>query len=116
MKKKKQRNPEQLERNRVSNRERIRRIRLECLGYYSSGDIKCACCGEREIKFLSLDHINGGGTQHRKIITKNGKGGNMSVWLRRNNFPEGFQVLCHNCNMAKGFYGKCPHKENLLKL
>jgi hypothetical protein len=22
-------------------------------------------------------------------------------------------VLCHNCNMARGFYGVCPHeKEN----
>lgn len=35
---------------------------------------------------------------------------NIPWWLRRNNYPNGFQVLCHNCNMAKGFYGKCPHQ------
>ena len=22
-------------------------------------------------------------------------------WLVRNDFPEGFQILCHNCNTAK---------------
>jgi hypothetical protein len=22
-----------------------------------------------------------------------------------------YQLLCHNCNMAKGFYGLCPHQE-----
>jgi len=35
----------------------------------------------------------------------------MYVWLKRNYFPTGFQLLCHNCNLAKGFYGKCPHDE-----
>lgn len=32
-------------------------------------------------------------------------------WQRKNNYPKGFQVLCHNCNLAKGFYGKCPHQK-----
>jgi len=32
------------------------------------------------------------------------------LWLRKYNYPKGFQVLCHNCNMAKRF-GVCPHKE-----
>jgi hypothetical protein len=34
----------------------------------------------------------------------------------QNNFPEGFQILCHNCNFAKGFprnNGKCPHENKL---
>jgi hypothetical protein len=31
-------------------------------------------------------------------------------WLRRNNYPEGYQVLCFNCNIAKGLYGVCPHQ------
>jgi hypothetical protein len=31
-----------------------------------------------------------------------------------NEFPDGFQVLCHNCNLAKGYYGECPH--NSLKI
>jgi hypothetical protein len=31
------------------------------------------------------------------------------LWLKRNNYPTGFRVLCHNCNLAIGFYGYCPH-------
>jgi hypothetical protein len=30
--------------------------------------------------------------------------------LIKNNFPDGFQVLCHNCNMSIGLYGYCPHQ------
>ena len=87
----------------------MRNIRILCLEHYGGIPPACACCKEKEIKFLSIDHITGGGNLHRRNITKTGKGGNMSYWLKRNNFPEGFQVLCHNCNMAKGFYGFCPH-------
>jgi hypothetical protein len=84
------------------------KIRLEVLSHYSNGAMKCVCCGEAEIKFLSIDHINGGGNQHRKQTVR---GTDFYLWLRRNNFPDGYQVLCHNCNLAKGFYGSCPHKE-----
>lgn len=67
------------------------------------GDL-CACCGEREYAFLCIDHINGGGNQHRASIQ-----GDLYSWLCTNGFPPGFQTLCHNCNMAKGLYGACPH-------
>ena len=30
--------------------------------------------------------------------------------LKNNNFPKGFQILCWNCNFAKGVLGKCSHK------
>lgn len=83
-------------------RDKLRNLILE---YYSNGKIKCACCNEGEIKFLGIDHINGGGTKHRKSIKTN-----IYSWLKKNNFPTGFQVLCYNCNLAKGFYGKCPHQ------
>ena len=91
-------------------KERLRAIRFKVLNHYGGIPPKCQCCEEKEIKFLSIDHINGGGNKHRKTITKSGKGGNMHWWLLKHNFPKGFQVLCHNCNMAKGFYGNCPHK------
>ncbi len=81
--------------------------RLVCLNHYGNNNPKCVCCGERELKFLALDHIDGGGNKHR--IGK----GNMSVWAIKNDFPPIFQILCHNCNCAKGFYGSCPHKEDL---
>ncbi len=66
----------------------------------------CQCCGETQYEFLVIDHINGGGRSHRRSIP----GQSVYRWLRKNNFPEGFQVLCHNCNMAKAFYGECPHQ------
>ena len=79
--------------------------RMMVLEHYGGMPPKCACCGEREIKFLSIDHINGDGKIQRKIAKDN----NLNRWLIKNNFPDGIQILCHNCNLAKGFYGKCPH-------
>lgn len=68
---------------------------------------KCACCGESNPIFLSIDHINGGGTKHRKKI-----GVKICVWLYKNNFPKGYQTLCFNCNWGKHINnGICPHKE-----
>src|SRR4030065_752345 len=69
---------------------------------------KGACDGENEPKFLSLDHINGDGYRHRKNIRQDGH--SLYHWIRKNDYPAGFQLLCHNCNMAKGLYGECPHK------
>lgn len=79
--------------------------RVRIIDHYTKGKRECACCGERQIRFLCVDHVNGGGSKHRKAV------GHVDRWLIRNNFPGGFQILCHNCNMAKGFYGKCPHNE-----
>lgn len=83
------------------------KLRLEVLTHYSGGKPKCACCGEEEIKFLTIDHINGGGRKDRE---ENGKGTMMYRRLRKTGYPKGYQVLCYNCNCAKGAYGKCPHK------
>lgn len=87
------------------------RARWEALDYYSNGTFACACCGETTIEFLSIDHINGGGNKQRTELKMFGN--NFTLWLRRKKFPVGFQVLCHNCNQAKGYYVECPHKSNL---
>lgn len=79
------------------------RRRAEVLARYGGA---CACCGETQPAFLAIDHINGGGRQHRLTVSRN-----FYAWLRAEGFPEGFRVLCHNCNMALGFYGSCPHQE-----
>lgn len=86
------------------------RIRNKVLSYYGGVPPKCACCGEMEIKFLSLDHINNDGAKHRREIKS--KGNNLYRWIVKNKFPSIFQILCYNCNCAKGFYGKCPHAES----
>ena len=75
----------------------------------------CVCCGESYYEFLAVDHIEGGGNSHRKSLSKTNSVhyGDLYNWLIKNNFPKGFQILCHNCNLAKGFYGSCPHKKNI---
>ncbi|GAC1502542.1 MAG: hypothetical protein NVS1B10_07330 [Candidatus Saccharimonadales bacterium] len=65
----------------------------------------CACCGESNLAFLTIDHINGGGNQH-KTLTKRP----IYQWLRTNNYPAGYQVLCFNCNCAKSINPACPHQ------
>lgn len=80
------------------------RKRQEVLDYYGN---LCSCCGETEPMFLTIDHINGGGGKHAKKV------GYLASWLVRNGFPEGFQILCMNCNHARYRNGGvCPHKEN----
>lgn len=94
--------------NRESLKERRKQVRLDALVHYSKGAMCCACCGEGIVEFLALDHIKGDGGQVRK--RQGGSGHTYYKWLKRNGYPPGLQVLCHNCNCAKGFYGKCPHK------
>lgn len=98
------------EKNREETKQKHIIFRYKVLSLYSNNQKpSCACCGEDEINFLSLDHIDGGGTQERKKL--NSRGGNsFFFYLKKLGFPKGFQVLCHNCNMAKGIYKTCPHQ------
>jgi len=76
------------------------------MGY---GGYKCACCGETEPKFLSIDHINNDGAKHKREFNLR-TGDEVYRWLVKNGFPPGFQVLCMNCNWGKRFNGNvCPH-------
>lgn len=76
------------------------------LRHYSP-DLKCACLKcpfpFPGIDFLSLDHINGKGDHGREIRRR------LYQWIKNNNFPKGFQVLCYNCNLAKRANKECPH-------
>jgi hypothetical protein len=69
------------------------------------GGYKCNCCGEETIEFLTVDHINGGGKRHRKEIRID-----FYLWLKRNKFPDGFQILCMNCQFGRKKCIECPHK------
>jgi len=86
-------------------RDWYKRVRGECLAVYGG---KCACCGELRVEFLTIDHINGQGHQHRLRV---GIGNHFYEWLKRNNFPSGYRVLCYNCNCSLGHYGYCPHEK-----
>lgn len=93
-------------------KEKQKIFRYEVLKLYSTNSNVpvCACCGEKEIKFLALDHKEGGGTAQRKALNTRG-GNSFFFYLKKLGFPKGFQVLCHNCNMAKGIYKICPHQQ-----
>lgn len=94
-----------------------RRLRLKLAAFDSYGGSKCACCGETAVEFLSIDHIENNGSKHRKEIASGKTDSPKSQaikfyeWLRANSYPPGFQVLCMNCNFAKGHFGKCPHQK-----
>ena len=70
---------------------------------------KCKCCGETNIGFLTIDHINGGGNKQRKLTGYN-SGDFIVNYIVRNNFPPEFQTLCMNCNWGRRNTGICPHK------
>lgn len=84
------------------------RLRRKTQVLVAYGGVFCACCGEDDIRFLTIDHINGDGGEHRKEVL----GSKLYNWLKQNNFPPGFQVLCYNCNCAKRDGDKCPHQLN----
>lgn len=90
----------------------IASLRIAALRHYSGGKPYCACCGESTLDFLTIDHIAGGGTKHRRELSKGGISGSaIYIFLKKQNYPEGYQVLCLNCNWARGRSAKCPHEE-----
>lgn len=82
--------------------------------YKTYGGYKCKCCGETERMFLSIDHINNDGAAERRSGKYSGAGSPFYLWLRKNNFPKGYQVLCMNCQTGKHRNGGvCPHQSAL---
>lgn len=78
--------------------------------YSKDGVVKCQCpgCNVDDEMFLTIDHINDDGASHRSKI---GNGmWSFYWWAKRNGFPDGFQVLCYNCNCGRSRNGGiCPH-------
>lgn len=101
---------EQLEHERERGRENIRRLKIEVLNHYSNGQMRCMTptCevpgGTKNIYSLCIDHINGGGRKHVEELKKSGI--YFYQWLKQQHFPEGFQVLCFNCNNLKKMQNK----------
>lgn len=87
---------------RLKSRQKRLDIKQEVLAHYSNDKVCCVVCGDTGIKHLQLDHINNGGNKQRKELNSRGGWGFYS-WLLKNNLPEGFQVLCANCNIDKEY-------------
>ena len=86
-------------------------IKNKVIFYYSDGKMCCKCCGETIPEFLTVDHINNNGTQERKTYT--GGGHHNYRFIIKNNYPEGYQILCYNCNCGRARTKDkvCPHKK-----
>ena len=82
----------------------------------------CKCCEKNShVDFLAIDHIAGKKEMDSEPeLVKLGyssklTSGSLERWIIANNFPPYFQILCHNCNTAKGLKdnnNQCPHEEN----
>lgn len=70
------------------------KIKQEAFLHYGT---KCVWCNESDIVVLTIDHINNNGGEHRRRL----KGRKIYDWLKDNGYPDGFQVLCRNCNWKK---------------
>lgn len=81
--------------------------------YTRLGGYVCACCGETEKLFLTLEHKNGGGRRERQYF--GGSGRLIRDLLKRKDLS-GYEILCMNCNRGKYLNGGiCPHKTKQLK-
>jgi len=73
----------------------------EALIWYSdSNPPKCVVCSFNDIRALQLDHIKGNGAvfrrEHPHLVSKS-----LALWLRKCNWPEGYRVLCANCQQIE---------------
>ncbi len=73
------------------------KLKMEVLTHYGGGLLQCAHCDDKRIDCLSLDHINNDGYEHRKRI------GSVNIYrlLKKQGYPDGYQVLCMNCQWIK---------------
>jgi len=72
------------------------------LDYYGK---KCFCCGETHTEFLTIDHAEGNGAEHRRKLNR----GRLYAHIVKEKFPKNFRLACMNCNFAIGIHGHCPH-------
>lgn len=99
--------PQKMQEQARSNQARYRRaLRAELLAAYGG---KCACprCPEGNPTFLTLEHTERNGKEHRRQV-----GSHAYADLRRRGWPQdGYALLCWNCNAGSRFTGICPHME-----
>jgi len=72
--------------------------KTKVLMHYSNPPGKPICnnCGEQDAEVLCIDHIKGGGLKQRREINYD-----FYLWLVKNDYPEGYQTFCANCNTKK---------------
>lgn len=93
----------QLAKKRNYRKSRIQDLKREVAKGYGG---HCKCCGEDQIEFLTIDHIDR--TSRHKDRKMNRR--DFLASIIKKGFPKSFQVLCFNCNCAKQDKGFCPHE------
>lgn len=85
-------------------------IRREVIEAYGG---KCSCCGEDNLGFLTLDHVNNDGAEHRKALGVGRCSTRVYQWAKSNGYPDTLRVQCANCNCGRQWNGgTCPHKDD----
>jgi hypothetical protein len=114
---------ENRELSRARDRERYARVRRAMIAAYGGC---CACCGETELAFLTLDHTNGDGAAHRREVSS-GDARHAQRWSQKKiikqlylagwpNDDGRFRILCFNCQFGVMRPGGCPHQTSCSEL
>lgn len=78
-------------------------IRREVIAALGS---ECACCGSRDERFLTVEHVDQWGNVHRSI-----SGNRVYRDILDGKVPRGsVRLFCWNCNFASRDRTSCPHK------
>lgn len=75
---------------------------------------RCACCGEDEPAFLTLEHKGGiVPPEHREPSGRRMGATATYRKVREEGYPDKYELLCWNCNTARARHGSCPHERRL---
>jgi hypothetical protein len=93
---------------RVATRARSQRqtLRLAALAYYGGIPPRCFCCFNGFTDHLTVAAMDG-----EILFGTTGRTGTaLYRKLAREDYPEGYRVLCWNCLMSRSLYHACPHE------
>ena len=83
------------------------RLKAELVAAYGGS---CVCCGETALMFLTIDHVNRDGKQHREKFGGRGSSRQIYLELKRLGWPQdNYRLMCMNCNWATRYGQPCPH-------
>ena len=95
--------------SKIRSKRRHAEIRKKALDKYGGA---CACCKENNIKYLQIDHVDGGGNKERQRLGNKGRGNRFFTILVQSKKRKDIQILCANCHQAKK-YGGCNSEDHL---
>ena len=83
------------------------KLKQEVFSHYAiDGHVQCANpfslhrLPVTDLDVLNIDHIHDNGAAHRRSYKEQGYG-HLYDFLKKTNFPSGYQILCANCNFKK---------------